>query len=47
MAVVTWSLFCDKVYVLNSKSSVQFLLLDFLLLVTILWMVGDHPGDDD
>ena len=28
-------------------SVVHFLLLDFLWLVTILWMVGDHHGDGD
>ena len=30
----------------NSKSVVHFLMVDFGWLVTILGMVGDHPGDD-
>jgi len=29
------------------QSVVHFLLLDFGWFVTILWMVGDHPGDGD
>ena len=29
----------------NSKSVVHFLMVDFGLLVTILGIVGDHPGD--
>ena len=32
-------------YVPNSKSVVHFLMVDFGWLVTILGMVGDHPGD--
>ena len=29
----------------NSKSVVHFLMVDFGWLVTILGVVGDHPGD--
>ena len=32
------------VYVLNSKPVVHFPLVDLGWWVTILWMVGDHPG---
>ena len=31
----------------NSKSVVQFLQVDFGWCGTILWMVGDHPGDGE
>ena len=37
--------FVIQVYVPNSKSVVNFLLVDFQWWVTILWMVGDHLGD--
>ena len=33
------------VYVSNSKSVVYFLMVHFGWLLTILGMVGDHPGD--
>ena len=37
--------FVSQVYVPNSKSVVHFLMVDFGWLVTILGMVGNHPGD--
>ena len=37
--------FMSYVYVPNSKPVVHFPLVDLGWWVTILWMVGDHPGD--
>ena len=52
IAVVTWSLIlapglniASKVWVLNSKSLVHFILVDFRWWVPSLGMVSDHPCD--
>ena len=50
MADITWQLspdlkFGSNPYVPNLKFVVHFLLVDFGWCVTILGMVGDHPGD--
>ena len=43
--ISTGLIFMSYVYVPNSKPVVRFLLVDLGWWVTILWMIGDHPGD--